>query len=67
MANEGMSPQEVVEECNRLIMDHRALEAVEKYIAKDFIETVRMYATATLRALSSTSGRLASPIRADRA
>lgn len=38
MANEGMTPEEIVNECNRLIMDHRAMEAVEKYIADDFIE-----------------------------
>jgi len=38
MANEGMTPEDIVNECNRLIMDHRALEAVEKYIAEDFIE-----------------------------
>jgi len=38
MANEGMTPEEIVNECNRLIMDHRALEAVERFIADDFIE-----------------------------
>ena len=38
MPNEGMSPAEIVTECNRLIMENRALEAVEKYIAEDFIE-----------------------------
>ncbi len=38
MANQGMTPEEIVHECNRLIMDHRAMEAVDKYIADDFIE-----------------------------
>lgn len=38
MANEGMSPAEIVTDCNRLIMDNRAMEAVEKYISEDFIE-----------------------------
>ena len=38
MANENMTPQEIVADCNRLIMDHRAMEAIEKYIAEDFIE-----------------------------
>lgn len=38
MANEGMTPAEIVDECNRLIMDNRALEAVERFIADDFIE-----------------------------
>jgi predicted SnoaL-like aldol condensation-catalyzing enzyme len=37
-ANANMTPQQIVEECNRLIMDHRAMEAIEKYIAEDFIE-----------------------------
>jgi predicted SnoaL-like aldol condensation-catalyzing enzyme len=34
----SMTPLQIVEECNRLIMDHRAFEAIEKYIAEDFIE-----------------------------
>lgn len=38
MANETMSPLEIVTDCNRLIGEHRALEAVEKYISPDFIE-----------------------------
>lgn len=33
-----MTPEEIVNDCNRLIMGHRAMEAVEKYIAEDFIE-----------------------------
>jgi len=38
MSNESMTPQQIVEDCNRLIMDHRALEAIDRYIAEDFIE-----------------------------
>ena len=38
MANEGMTPAEIISDCNRLIMDNRAMEAVEKYVAEDFIE-----------------------------
>lgn len=38
MVNEGMTPAEIVNECNRLIMDNRAMEAVERFIADDFIE-----------------------------
>jgi len=38
MANEGMSPAEIVTECNRLIMSGQALEAVERFVAEDFIE-----------------------------
>jgi len=37
MANEGMTPLEIVTDCNRLIGEHRAYEAVENYIAEDFI------------------------------
>jgi predicted SnoaL-like aldol condensation-catalyzing enzyme len=33
-----MTPTEVVLACNDLIEQHRALEAVDKYIADDFIE-----------------------------
>jgi predicted SnoaL-like aldol condensation-catalyzing enzyme len=33
-----MTPAEIVNECNRLIMDNRAMEAVERFIAEDFIE-----------------------------
>jgi predicted SnoaL-like aldol condensation-catalyzing enzyme len=38
VANEGMTPAQIIEDCNRLIMDNRAMEAVEKYVAEDFIE-----------------------------
>lgn len=38
MANEGMTPLEIVNEANRLIGDNRAMEAVEKYFSADFIE-----------------------------
>jgi predicted SnoaL-like aldol condensation-catalyzing enzyme len=38
MANEGMTPAQIIEDCNRLIMDNRAMEAVEKYVAEDFVE-----------------------------
>lgn len=38
MANERMTPAEIVNECNRLISENRAQEAVERFIADDFIE-----------------------------
>ncbi|MBO9601116.1 MAG: nuclear transport factor 2 family protein [Novosphingobium sp.] len=38
MTNAGMSPAQIIEDCNRLIMENRAMEAVEKYVAEDFIE-----------------------------
>lgn len=38
MANEGMSPAEIITECNRLIMNNQAMEAVERFVSEDFIE-----------------------------
>ncbi len=38
MDNESLTPREIVETANRLMVSKRGIEAVEKYFSKDYVE-----------------------------